>query len=56
VSGTQGESPGSGRATYAPHTEQGFAAPPNKTILLLVNGFMARRGLKQARRAQAAAQ
>jgi hypothetical protein len=34
--------------TYAPHTEQGFRAPANKTLLLLVNGFMARRGLKQA--------
>jgi hypothetical protein len=34
---------------YAPHTENGFRAPSNKTLLLLVNGFMARRGLKQAR-------
>lgn len=34
---------------YAPHTEKGFRAPANKTLLLLVNGFMARRGLKQAR-------
>jgi hypothetical protein len=34
---------------YAPHTDGGFRAPPNKTILLLANGFMARRGLKQAR-------
>ncbi len=34
---------------YSPHTEGGFRAPPNKTILLLANGFMARRGLKQAR-------
>lgn len=33
---------------YAPHTEQGFVAPPNKTLLLLVNGFMARRGLRRA--------
>ena len=37
--------------TYAPHTERGFRAPSNKTILLLANGFMARRGLKQARAA-----
>ena len=36
---------------YAPHTERGFRAPANKTILLLANGFMARRGLKQARAA-----
>jgi hypothetical protein len=35
--------------TYAPHTEAGFRAPANKTLLLLGNGFMARRGLKQAR-------
>jgi hypothetical protein len=34
---------------YAPHTEKGFRAPSNKTLLLLANGFMARRGLKQAR-------
>ncbi len=34
---------------YAPHTEAGFRAPANKTLLLLVNGFMARRGLKRAR-------
>lgn len=34
---------------YAPHTEGGFRAPANKTLLLLANGFMARRGLKKAR-------
>ncbi len=34
---------------YAPHTENGFRAPANKTLLLLGNGFMARRGLKRAR-------
>ena len=34
---------------YAPHTEKGFRAPSNKTLLLLANGFMARRGLRQAR-------
>ena len=38
------------RALYAPHTEQGFRAPSNKTLLLLANGFMAKRGLKKARR------
>jgi hypothetical protein len=31
-------------STYAPHTETGFRAPPNKTLLLLANGLMARRG------------
>lgn len=43
-----------GSARYAPHTETGFAAPANKTLLLLANGFLARRGLKQAQRARAA--
>jgi hypothetical protein len=34
---------------YAPHTTGGFRAPANKTLLLLANGLMARRGLAQAR-------
>ena len=34
---------------YAPHTENGFRAPANKTLLLLGNGLMARRGLRRAR-------
>jgi hypothetical protein len=34
---------------YAPHTETGFVAPPNKTLLLLANGHLARRGLRRAR-------
>ena len=42
--------PDSGRATYAPHTEQGFKAPSNKTLLLLVNGLLAKRGLRKAER------
>jgi hypothetical protein len=37
---------------YAPHTEQGFRAPANKTLLLLANGLLAKRGLRKARRAQ----
>ena len=41
---------GAGAATYAPHTEQGFKAPTNKSLLLLANGFVAKRGLKKARR------
>jgi hypothetical protein len=36
---------------YAPHTAGGFAAPANKTLLLLANGLLAKRGLRQARRA-----
>jgi hypothetical protein len=42
------------RAIYAPHTAFGFRAPHNKTLLLLANGFMAKRGLRQARRQAAA--
>jgi hypothetical protein len=42
------------RARYAPHTMSRFKAPANKTVLLLANGFMARRGLKRARKAAAA--
>ena len=43
-----------GRALYAPHTTSSFRAPAQKTLLLLGNGFLARRGLKKARQAQAA--
>jgi hypothetical protein len=39
-----------GRALYAPHTAYGFVAPPNKTLLLLVNGLLAKRGVRKARR------
>jgi hypothetical protein len=39
-----------GDAVYAPHTEKGFQAPANKTLLLLANGLLAKRGLRQARR------
>jgi hypothetical protein len=41
------------RALYAPHTASAFRAPANKTLLLLGNGYLARRGLKQAQRARA---
>jgi hypothetical protein len=44
------ESAGDGTARYAPHTEGGFKAPPNKTLLSLANGFLAKRGYKRARR------
>jgi hypothetical protein len=40
-----------GRAMYAPHTSSAFRAPANKTLLLLGNGYLARRGLKKARAA-----
>ena len=41
------------RGRYAPHTVSKFKAPANKTLLLLGNGFLARRGLRKARRAAA---
>jgi hypothetical protein len=37
-----------GRALYAPHTETGYRAPPNKTLLLLLNGLLAKRGVRRA--------
>ncbi|HEY1282612.1 MAG TPA: hypothetical protein VGF22_23220 [Acidimicrobiales bacterium] len=40
-----------GEGRFYPHTMGGFAAPPNKTLLLLANGFLARRGLRQAAKA-----
>ena len=42
-------------ALYAPHTESGFRAPPNKTLLLISNGLLAKIGLRRARKQQAAA-
>lgn len=39
-----------GAARYAPHTEAGFKAPGNKTLLLLGNGLLARRNLAKARK------
>jgi Pyridoxamine 5'-phosphate oxidase len=42
-----------GRVLYAPHTSSAFRAPANKTLLLLGNGYLARRGLKKARQAAA---
>src|SRR5437660_4924104 len=45
--------PSAGTAAYAPHTDKGFRAPPNKTLLLLANGFLAKRALRKAARAAA---
>jgi hypothetical protein len=42
------------RSLYAPHTAFGFRAPANKTLLLLANGLLAKRGLRKARRQAAA--
>jgi hypothetical protein len=44
---------GDDRALYAPHTETGFVAPPNKTLLLFFNGLQAKQGVRKARRAGA---
>jgi hypothetical protein len=46
--------PDGGQGLYAPHTEGGFRAPANKTLLLLANGLLAKRGLRRARRAATA--
>ena len=40
-----------GAGRYAPHTETGYRAPPNKHLLLLLNGALAKRGVRAARRA-----
>jgi hypothetical protein len=36
---------------YAPHTETGYQAPPNKRLLLLLNGALAKQGVRKARKA-----
>jgi len=41
---------GADRALYAPHSETGFVAPPNKTLLLFFNGLQAKQGVRKARR------
>jgi hypothetical protein len=42
-------------ALYAPHTESGFKAPANKTLLLFFNGLLAKQGLRRARKQAASA-
>lgn len=42
---------GSQLAVLAPFTDRGYTAPANKTLLLLLNGLVAKVGLAQARRA-----
>jgi hypothetical protein len=37
-----------GRVTYAPHTMQGWNAPPSKTVLLVMNGLLAKFGYRKA--------
>jgi hypothetical protein len=36
-------------ALYAPHTDTGFRAPANKTLLLLANGFLAKRNVRRGK-------
>jgi hypothetical protein len=43
-----------GSAVYAPHTSKGFRAPPDKNLLLVSNGLMAKVGHWQSRRSGAA--
>jgi hypothetical protein len=38
---------------YAPHTETGYKAPPVKPLLLLLNGGLAKKGMRAARKAAA---
>jgi hypothetical protein len=47
------EADAQGRALYAPHTEVGYRAPANKTLLLLLNGLLAKRGVRRAAAASA---
>ena len=42
--------PGTGRVLYAPHTQRGYRLPPSKLAYKLGAGFVARRGLREARR------
>jgi hypothetical protein len=43
-----------GQARYSPHTSKGFTVPPTKTLLLVTNGLLAKRGLRQARKHEVA--
>jgi hypothetical protein len=43
--------PGARRVLYAPHTESGYVLPRSKVLFMLAAGFIARRGLRGARRA-----
>ena len=45
-----------GTARYAPHTEAGYRAPANKTLLLLLNGALAKKGVRKAARTAPKAQ
>ncbi|MGZ4304333.1 MAG: hypothetical protein ACXVSL_05630, partial [Solirubrobacteraceae bacterium] len=38
-------------AVYAPHTETGYRTPANKTLQLLINGALAKQGVRASRTA-----
>lgn len=42
-------------AVYAPHTDAGFRAPANKTLLLIANGIQAKLGVRKMRKEAARA-
>lgn len=44
------EPTGPGSARYLPHTDKGYAAPPNKTLVDLFNGGLTKLGVWRARR------
>ena len=39
----------SGSAVYAPHTETGYRTPANKTVQMLINGALAKQGVRAMR-------
>jgi hypothetical protein len=42
---------GEQKVVYAPHTETGYRTPPNKTVQMLINGALAKHGVRQASKA-----
>jgi hypothetical protein len=40
---------GDNGAVYAPHTETGYRTPPNKTVQMLINGALAKQGVRATR-------
>jgi hypothetical protein len=41
---------GDNGAVYAPHTETGYRTPANKTVQLLINGALAKQGIRASRK------
>ena len=40
---------GDNGVVYAPHTETGYRTPANKTLQMLINGALAKQGVRAAR-------